>query len=84
MGWSHDEPGTTFWRKRSMPAKRHLVASDGAKNRTSHPDFGSKGTETAPATRSVSGICVALSTLTTGKTALLYFRSLHAEYKVET
>jgi hypothetical protein len=84
MARNRDEPGTTFRLKRSMPAKRHLLASDGAKKRTSHPDFGSKETDTAPATRIVSGMCVAFSTLTTGKTALLYFRRLHAEYNVET
>jgi hypothetical protein len=61
MARNRDEPGTTFWLKRSMPATRHLVASDGAKKRTSHPDFGSKGTETAPATRIISGICDAFN-----------------------
>lgn len=70
--------------RKPMPAKRHLLASDGAKNRTSQPDFGSKGTDTAPAIRIVSGMCVAFNTLTTGTTALLYLRSLHAEYTVET
>jgi hypothetical protein len=70
--------------RKPMPAQRHLLASDGAKNRTSHPEFGSRGTDTASATRSVRGMCVAFSTLTTGKTALLNFRSLHAEYMVET
>lgn len=66
------------------PANRHPLASDGAKSRTSNPDFGSKGTDTAPATRTFSGMCEAFSQSRTGKTAPLYFRSFHPEYKVET
>lgn len=84
MARNRDAPGTTLRLERPIPAKRHLLASDGAKNQTSSPDFGSKGTDTAPATRIVSGMCDAFNTSTTGKKAPLYFRIFHAEYKVET
>jgi len=60
------------------------VRSDGAKNWTSNPAFGSKGTDKAPAIRTVSGMCEAFSHSSTGKAALLYFRSCHAEYKDKT
>lgn len=70
--------------RKADTAERYPLASDGANNRTSNPDFGSRGTDTAPATRSVSGIRDAFNQLTTGKTALLNVRSFHAEYKVET
>ena len=62
-----------------MPRDRHPLASDGANSRASNPDVGSRGTEMAPATRSVSGMRDAFNQSTTGKAALLYFRSFHAE-----
>jgi len=51
----------------------------GAKTRTSHPALGNTGTDTEPASRSVSGICAAFRSCRKGKPTLTYFRSVHAE-----
>ena len=69
---------------RQRVGRLHPLASAGAKSRTSNPAFGSKGIDTTPATRIVSGMCEAFNHPSTGKTALLYFRSCHPEYQDET